>query len=106
MLWMNPGSKAASDKKKIPIFVYEFNNAKHEFVGLDYQLASSESEQIAVDGIARAFDPDTKVSALSQGMQSSLNAVKLLRTKLNFLMKVVEESAEVRDNHDFMRRLN
>ena len=39
-------------------------------------------------------------------MQSSLNAVKILRGRLNFVIKCVEESAEVRANHEFMRRLN
>lgn len=39
-------------------------------------------------------------------MAAPLNAVKLLRSRLNFLIKAVESSAEVRANHDFMRRLN
>jgi hypothetical protein len=39
-------------------------------------------------------------------MAATLNAIKTLRSKINFLIKVVEESAEVRQNHNFMRRLN
>ena len=61
-------------------------------------MASEESEQVAVDGVAHAVDPDAKVSALSQGMSASINAVKLLRAKLNFLIKVVKESKEIRAN--------
>ena len=39
-------------------------------------------------------------------MVQPLNAIKLLRAKLNFLIKVVEESPEVRQDHKFMRQLN
>ena len=39
-------------------------------------------------------------------MQAALNAVKILRGKLNFLIKAVQESPEVRSNQNFMRRLN
>lgn len=56
--------------------------------------------------IYQALDPDAKVSQVTQSFSAPLNAVKLLRSKLNFLIKAVESSAEVRGNHDFMRRLN
>ena len=39
-------------------------------------------------------------------MAAPLNAVKLLRSRLNFLIRAVETSEEVKANHDFMRRLN
>ena len=39
-------------------------------------------------------------------MAAPVNAVKILRSKLAFLIKVVKESPEVRKNQDFMRRLN
>jgi hypothetical protein len=39
-------------------------------------------------------------------MASALNAVKILRGKLNFLIAVVKEAPEIRSNHSFMRRLN
>ena len=39
-------------------------------------------------------------------MSASINAVKLLRAKLNFLITVVKKSPEVRANQNFMRRLN
>lgn len=69
-------------------------------------MAASNAEQIAVDGIAHAVDPFAKVSALSQGMAAPLNAIKILRSKVNFLINAVEKSEEVRKNHNFMRRLN
>jgi len=69
-------------------------------------LASSDAEQIAVDDIYQAVDPNSKLSSVSQNLKAPLNAIKLLRAKLNFLIKAVETSAEVRANHDFMRRLN
>ena len=73
MLIMNTKSQAALDKKKIPFFIYEQNNKAaiqgeappKPFVQLDYFLASEDSEQIAVDGVAHAIDPDAKISKLS-----------------------------------------
>ena len=72
MLIMNTKSQAALDKKKIPFFLYEqaVKSADGQappksFVQLDYSLASEDSEQIAVDGVAHAIDPDAKVSKLT-----------------------------------------
>ena len=73
---------------------------------LDYAPASEASEQIAVDGVANAVDPNAKHSALTQRMAAPINAVKILRTKLNFLITAVKQSPEVRQNKNFMRRLN
>ena len=39
-------------------------------------------------------------------MAAPINAVKILRTKLNFLITAVKQSPEVRKNKNFMRRLN
>ena len=39
-------------------------------------------------------------------MASHINAVKILRSKLNFLITAVKQSPEVRKNKNFMRRLN
>ena len=38
---------------------------KTQYVPIDYTLASEESEQVAVDGVAHAIDPDAKVSSLT-----------------------------------------
>ena len=96
MLIFNESSGFAKDRKKIPFFLYELAVKSAEgieppkpFVQLDFTLASEASEQIAVDGVAHAVDPDSKTSNFTQNMQSSLNAVKILRSKLNFLIKVV-----------------
>ena len=56
--------------------------------------------------MAKAVDPNAKTSALAQQMGAPVNAVKILRSKLAFLIKVVKESQELRQNHDMMRRLN
>ena len=53
-----------------------------------------------------ATDADQKVSACSQNMVAPVNAVKILRSKINFLIDVVKNSKEVRENHEFMRKLN
>lgn len=73
---------------------------------MDFSLATSDSERIAVDHVAKAVDPNAKTSVLSQNMQASINAVKLLRRKINFLIDLVKNSEEVRKNHEFMRKLN
>ena len=39
-------------------------------------------------------------------MESPITAVKILRSKLNFLIAAVKNSPEVRSNKNFMRRLN
>ena len=111
-LLMNPGSKAAQDAKKLPFFLYQQGPIGTDgkptapFVQLDFSPASEESEQIAVDGVANAVDPNAKMSVLSQKMAAPINAVKILRTKLNFLIQAVKQSPEVRANKSFMRRLN
>jgi hypothetical protein len=69
-------------------------------------LATSDSERIAVDHVVKAVDPNAKSSVLSQNLQSSLNALKLLRKKLKFLIAIVKNSDEVRKNKEFMRKLN
>jgi hypothetical protein len=39
-------------------------------------------------------------------MVAPINAVNILRSKINFLIDVVKNSKEVRANHEFMRKLN
>ena len=53
-----------------------------------------------------AVDPNAQNSALQQRMEAPINAVKILRSKLNFLIAAVKNSPEVRSNRNFMRRLN
>lgn len=105
LMVFNGSSLGAQSKKKIPLFLYE-SRAQGKFSYLDFLLAASNAEQIAVDGIAHAVDSEAKVSALSQGMAAPLNAIKILRSKVNFLIKAVEQSEDVRRNNNFMRRLN
>lgn len=112
LLLMNPTSQAAIDAKKLPFFMYTAAPLNQDgqptapFLQLDYAPASEASEQIAVDGVANAVDPTAKHSALTQRMAAPINAVKILRSKLNFLITAVKQSPEVRQNKNFMRRLN
>ena len=53
-----------------------------------------------------AVDPNAQNSALQLRMEAPINAVKILRSKLNFLIEAVKKSPEVRQNRNFMRRLN
>ena len=98
MLIMNPLSNEAQNKKRLPLFIYEakqtqedvISQSKVQFVPVEFTLASSDSEQISVNDVAHAYDKDAKVSNISQHMASALNAVKILRTKVNFLMEAVK----------------
>ena len=107
-LILNTESKEAKDKKKIPCFLYEHSSATSpsEFIRLEYSLATSDSERISVEHVAKAVDPNAKSSVLSQNLQSSLNAIKLLRRRVKFLIDLVRNSEDVRRNQDFMRKLN
>lgn len=105
---LNPESVEALKKKTLPLFVYELDNttSSAQFIRLDYSLATSDSERIAVDHIAKATDASTTTSLLSTNMVASLNALKLLRRKIRFLVDMVRQGPpEVRANHTFMRRL-
>ena len=111
-LLMNPNSQAARDAQKMPFFMYQQGpigadgQPSAPFVKLEYGSASEASEQIAVDGVANAVDPDAKISVIAQRMAAPINAVKILRAKLNFIITAVKQSPEVRKNKNFMRRLN
>jgi hypothetical protein len=106
LLIMNVTSEAAKNKKKVPIFLYETNQNAHRFEQLDFELAQSEDERIAVDHVTKALDPHAKNSSVSTNMESSVNALKLLRSKILFLIDIFEKSNEVRNNPSFTRRLN
>lgn len=106
MFVFNLTSEYAEKNKCLPLFCYEREAQKDQFVKIDFNLASSDAEQIAVDDIYQAVDAKSLTSHSSQSMKAPLNALKLLRNKLNFLITAVEKSPEVRANHDFMRRLN
>jgi hypothetical protein len=73
---------------------------------LDYQLAQSEDERIAIDTVAKAIDPNAKISALSTNMISSVNAIGLLRKKIKFLVAMFKNEKKVSENPAFSRRLN
>mmetsp|Transcript_8407 Transcript_8407/g.6265 ORF Transcript_8407/g.6265 Transcript_8407/m.6265 type:complete len:148 (+) Transcript_8407:34-477(+) len=106
MLIMNPNSERAREGKKMPFFLYEMSPQSNQFVKLDYNLATSDSERIAVDNVAKAIDPKAKNSILSQNLQSSLNSIQILRKRVKILISLISNSPEVRENQDFMRRLH
>jgi len=103
---LSPESKEAAQKKALPLFIYE-SVAPSGFVRQDFSLASSDSERIAVDHVTKAIDTSTlaTTSQISTGMTASLNALKLLRRKVKFLIDIVKQSPEVRANQNFMRKL-
>ena len=56
-LMLNPDSKEANEKKILPFFLYELDGTHTSLVRLEYTLATSDSERIAVDHMAKAIDP-------------------------------------------------
>lgn len=104
---LSPESVEALKKKILPLFIYELEQGGSGFLRLDYELATSDSERIAVDHVAKAVDTATSqtTSTMSNNMRASLNALKLLRRKVRFLIDIVKNSPEVQKNHVFMRRL-
>ena len=110
---MNPSSQAAKDAKKLPFFMFQRTAPTPDgqtpaspFHQLDFVPASEASEQIAVADVHIAVDPNAKHSVLVQKMSAPINAIKILRSRLNFLIAAVKNSPEVRQNRGFMRRLN
>lgn len=93
---MNPDSKEAREKRILPFYIYELDGSHQNMVRLEFTLATSDSERIAVDHMVKAIDPNAKVSALSQNILTSVNALKLLRRKIRFLIDIVRNSQEVR----------
>lgn len=107
LIILNPESEDARKKKALPIFIYECELAQSQFIRVDYSLATEDSERIAVDNVAKAVDSSTvaTTSQLSSSMTAPLNALKVLRRKIKFLVDLVRNSPEVRANHNFMRKL-
>lgn len=69
-------------------------------------MAQSDDERIAVDHVTKAVDQNAKKSTVSTSMSSSVNAIKLLRSKILFLIDIFEKSEAVRSNPHYTRRLN
>ena len=57
-LMMNSHSSAAKDKKKIPLFLFETSKPDGQFKEIDFTMASSDAEQVAVNDFAQATDSD------------------------------------------------
>jgi len=86
--------------------MFETNQVSKQFEIIDWRLAQSEDERIAIDSVAKAIDPNAKISALSSNMLSSVNAIGLLRKKIKFLVAMFKNEKKVSENPAFSRRLN
>ena len=51
-------SSAAKDKKKIPLFLFETSKPDGQFKEIEFTMASSDAEQVAVNDFAQATDSD------------------------------------------------
>ena len=59
-----------------------------------------------MEHVSKAIDPNAVESSVSTSLISSVNAIKLLRRKILFLIDIFEKSKEVRETPEFRRRLN
>ena len=73
---------------------------------MDFQLARADDERIVVDELAKQVKKDAKQSSVATNLISNLNAIKILRRKILFLVDVFSKSKEVQARPDFVRRLN
>ena len=90
----------------MPIFLYETNQATKTFERLDYDLAKSPDERIVVDEMAKQVDASAEKSTVSTNLISNLNALKVLRKKILFLVDVFTKEKKVQENPEYVRRLN
>jgi hypothetical protein len=72
--------------------LFEQSADAKNFVQMDFTMASSDAEQIAINDFAMATDSDSKVSACAQNMTAPVNAINILRGKINFFIDVVKGS--------------
>ena len=56
MAILSQESLEAKKKKILPLFLYEMEQGGSGFLRLDYELATSDSERIAVDHVSKALD--------------------------------------------------
>ena len=107
---MNPDQ--ATKNTKIPFYLFGKGvgnwdpKQTNAYTKIVYNIAAEASEQIAVDGVTHAATESVQVSQLEQQMQGPLNAVTILRSRLQFIIRVLKEKPEVRQNPDFMRRVS
>lgn len=102
--------KSAAGRKELPVFIYDTSilssGIGFQYNLIQYKIETLESERISVDHIAKQTDSLQVNSRLSSNMQTTLNALKLLKSRLKALINIVNNSEEVKKNNDFMRRLN
>ena len=89
----------------MPIFLYVTNQVSKCFESVDFELAKSEDERIAVDELAKTVEGGATRSIASTNLISNMNAIKLLRKKILFLIDVFTQAPEVKNNSNFCRRL-
>lgn len=102
---MNPDSEDARNRRTVPIFLYETNQATKSFEQLDFLLAKSEDERIVIDETAKTVDKSGQTSTVSTTLISNMNAIKLLRKKIKAIVSIFNNAKEVREKPEYVRRL-
>lgn len=101
--------KTASEK--LPIDIYEsviqvaHSVTTLQFKLVDYLVEPSDSERISVDYVAKQGKSTGALSEYGSNLSSLGNAVKMLETRLETLIRVVQGDQKLQRNRKLMRKL-
>ena len=97
--------------EKLPMDLYEsviqVNQAATtlQFKLVDYRIETTDSERISVDYVAKQGKSTGFMSEYGSNLSSLSNAVKMLQTRLEALIRVVQSNPGLQRNRKLMRKL-
>lgn len=96
----------------LPVTIYETivqmenNVTSVKFNSIPYKIETVEAERISVDHVAKNVQSTGAQSAYAQNVLGIVNAVKMLRVRLQALLQIVQTRDDIKKDHKFMRQLN
>ena len=97
--------------EKLPIDIYESviqvaqSVTTLQFKDVDYLVEPSDSERISVDYVAKQGKSTGALSEYASNLSSLSNAVKMLETRLEALIRLVQNDQRLQRNRKLMRKL-
>eukprot|EP00831_Metopus_contortus_P067030 TRINITY_DN5978_c0_g2_i1.p1 TRINITY_DN5978_c0_g2~~TRINITY_DN5978_c0_g2_i1.p1 ORF type:complete len:189 (+),score=24.24 TRINITY_DN5978_c0_g2_i1:203-769(+) len=76
------------------------------FQKLNYLITSLPAERVAVEDMAKSHEATVGASSFVLSMIQPLNAVKMLKSQLGQLLKMVEAEPKLRKDQEFLRKLD
>eukprot|EP01016_Furgasonia_blochmanni_P003868 TRINITY_DN11517_c0_g1_i3.p1 TRINITY_DN11517_c0_g1~~TRINITY_DN11517_c0_g1_i3.p1 ORF type:complete len:322 (-),score=56.18 TRINITY_DN11517_c0_g1_i3:159-1124(-) len=98
-------SKPMKVSSELALRVYELKYDNENFSRVDYSVDADKSETITVDFLNKNVTNKAS-SKFSDGLQTSISAVKNLRTRLQMLQQVLEKNEKVKKDPRLLRELN